>query len=81
MSHVSDQDDAFPVEERHGIGDTTAPFREKPDEETIDQIEAERRRRLDPANRPPNAEVDNTHRHFNPETGHFDDYDEQLHPH
>ncbi|HET7683147.1 MAG TPA: hypothetical protein VFK34_05735 [Marmoricola sp.] len=73
MSHLADDDRYAEQEEGHGTGDTTAPFRERPDDETIEEIEAERRQRLDPANRPPNAEVDNTHRHFNPETGHFDD--------
>jgi hypothetical protein len=39
--------------------------------EEIEQIEAERRERLDPANRPENAEVDNTQRTF--EDGGFRD--------
>lgn len=39
--------------------------------EEIQQIEAERKERLDPDNRPTNAEVDNTERTF--EDGHFKD--------
>jgi hypothetical protein len=35
-------------------------FDEKPPQERIDEIEAERERRLAPENRPDNAEVDNT---------------------
>ncbi len=39
--------------------------------EEIEQIEAERKERLDPDNRPPNAEVDNMDRTF--EDGSFKD--------
>ena len=39
---------------------TSDAFQEKPPQERIDEIEAERERRLDPENRPENAEVDNT---------------------
>jgi hypothetical protein len=45
-----------------------------PDEmsqEEIDEIEAERKRRLDPENRPEMAEVDNTQRQFDVERGEF----------
>ncbi len=38
-----------------------------------DETEAERKQRLDPKNRPANAEVDNTKRIFDPETGRFVD--------
>lgn len=44
-----------------------------------EEIEAEREERLDPDNRPENAEVDNTRREFDAEKGTFtdrDDYDE-----
>jgi hypothetical protein len=41
----------------------------------IDEIEAERERRLDPDNRPDNAEVDNTDRDFDPTRGQFTDSD------
>lgn len=47
-----------------------------PDEmsqEEIDEIEAERQRRLDPENRPDMAEVDNTQREFDLERGEFVD--------
>ena len=47
--------------EQQGTADPTEKFREmKPSEEEIAQIEEERKRRLDPENRPDNAEVDNT---------------------
>ena len=39
---------------------TSDAFQEKPPQERIDEIEADRERRLDPENRPENAEVDNT---------------------
>jgi hypothetical protein len=51
----------------------------KPDEETQKEIEGEREERLDPDNRPENAEVDNTPREFDVERGQFtdsEDYDE-----
>lgn len=47
-----------------GVGDNPAAERagiyEKPSDEEIAEIEAERKRRLDPANRPENSEVMNT---------------------
>ena len=46
---------------------------ETPPEEEVQEIEAERERRLDAKNRPENAEVDNTHRTFDPEVGMFTD--------
>lgn len=39
---------------------------------TEEEVDAERARRLDPANRPEGAEVDNTGRTFDPETGFSD---------
>lgn len=51
----------------------------EPDEETAQEMEEERERRLDPENRPENAEVDNTQRDFDVDHGKFtdrDDYDE-----
>ncbi len=39
---------------------TSDAFQEKPPQERIDEIEADRERRLDPENRPENVEVDNT---------------------
>jgi hypothetical protein len=44
-------------------------------QEEIDEIEAERERRLDPDNRPENAEVDNTERDFDTTTGQFTDHE------
>jgi hypothetical protein len=41
----------------------------------VDEIEAERERRLDPDNRPDNAEVDNTDRDFDATRGQFTDSD------
>lgn len=55
---------------------------ETPDESSnvdLDEVEAERRERLDPENRPDRAEVDNTDRDFDVERGMFTDsegYDE-----
>ena len=44
-----------------GSADPSEVFREmKPSEEEVAEIEEERKRRLDPDNRPENAEVDNT---------------------
>src|SRR5689334_23896992 len=51
----------------------------EPDEDTKQDMEEERERRLDPDNRPDGAEVDNTDRDFDTEKGMFtdaDDYDE-----
>jgi len=44
-----------------------------PDGSTVEEIEAERAERLDPDNRPDGAEIDNTQRTFNEETGMFED--------
>lgn len=58
-----------------GAGDSSAAQRagihEKPPPEEVEAIEAERERRLDPDNRPDNAEIDNTQRTF--EDGQFQD--------
>jgi hypothetical protein len=48
-------------------------FTQRPPDDVVAQIEEERRRRLDPANRPEGAEVDNTHRQFDSEAGMFTD--------
>jgi hypothetical protein len=45
------------------------------DKDLIEKIEEERRERLDPDNRPDNAEVDNTQRTFIPEEARFEDSD------
>ena len=43
--------------------------------EELDEIEAERKERLDPDNRPENAEVDNTDRDFDTTIGQFTDHE------
>jgi hypothetical protein len=48
--------------------------------EEQEEIQAERERRLDPENRPENAEVDNTDRDFDAEIGQFTDIDSDLGP-
>ena len=55
--------------------DTTS----EPDQETQQEMEEERQRRLDPDNRPEAAEVDNTQRDFDVDRGMFtdsEDYDD-----
>ena len=47
-------------EQQTPTGDTSEQFEEKPPEDKIEEIEKERERRLDPDNRPENAEVDNS---------------------
>ena len=56
---------------------------EEPDEDTKQEMEEERERRLYPENRPDGAEVDNTQRTFDTEAGKFtdaDDFDEDDKP-
>lgn len=55
----------------------TDAFFEQPTDTALSEIEAERQRRQ--ANRPPNSEVDNTHRVFNPQIGRFEDCTDPLH--
>ena len=43
------------------------------DDMSDEELEAERRERLDPENRHPNTEVDNTQRDFDAEAGKFND--------
>jgi hypothetical protein len=92
--HDTDQTESGPeggsILDRGGI-DTDAragrslgidPYQE-PDEETKRQIEEDRKERLDPANRPEGAEVDNTERTFDTARGQFtdaDDYDDSEPP-
>ncbi len=45
------------------------------DQDLLKEIEEERKERLDPDNRPENAEVDNTQRTFIPEEARFEDSD------
>ena len=49
---------------------------ERPPDDEVEEIEAERTRRLDADNRPDHAEVDNTHREFDPAVGTFTDSEE-----
>jgi hypothetical protein len=49
------------------------PFEREATEEEIQQLEKERAERLDPANRPRNAQVDNTTRHWISEKEDFED--------
>ncbi|MCH1865246.1 hypothetical protein [Nocardioides sp. CFH 31398] len=44
-----------------------------PDGSTVEEVEADREERLAPENRPDGAEIDNTQRTFNEETGMFED--------
>lgn len=64
-------------------GDAGLPDAHEVPPETIEQIEAERAERLDPANRPEDAEIDNTVRTFDPGSGRFTDdpdYDPEDRP-
>ena len=73
MTDADDQrHDPAAEEGSAGSADPSQAFRENPpDEGEIQEIEEERERRLDPDNRPENAEVDNTGRTF--EDGEFVD--------
>lgn len=55
-------------------GETDGSNHEQSEEEK-QEIEAEQQERLDPENRPSNAEVDNTGREFDPEIGQFTDHE------
>ena len=71
-------DGGIDTDERAGRSLGIEPDKE-PDDETKQDMEEERERRLDPDNRPDGAEVDNTERTFDHERGQFtdsDDYDE-----
>ena len=60
------------------VVDTNQRLEEKDhnrDDVPDDQLEQERKDRLDPEKRPDNTEVDNSDRTFNPETGLFEDTD------
>lgn len=47
-------------------------------DEEAEDLEQERQERLDPENRPTNAEIDNTQRGFNPETAEFEKSGEEV---
>jgi hypothetical protein len=68
-------DGGIDTDERAGRSqgiDTTS----EPDDEVKEQMAEERERRLDPENRPDNAEIDNTQRDFDHEQGMFTDREE-----
>lgn len=62
--------DVAPDPDRTGIQVEKPP---RSEELTEDELEEVRRKRLDPENRPENAEVDNTQRTFDTTTGTFED--------
>ena len=72
MSDSTDTDDTT-------LGETSAETsnddRQELSQEQIHEIETEREERLDPDNRPENAEVDNTDRDFDTTTGQFTDHE------
>lgn len=68
------QNDGVPSEERQS-GTAGLPAEDDVPPETVEAIEKDRAERLDPENRPDGAEVDNTHREFDPEAGMFTDSD------
>ena len=75
-------DGGIVVDARAGRSMGIDPYKE-PDDETKREIEEERKRRLDPDNRPEGAEVDNTERTFDHDRGKFTDsadYDESEPP-
>jgi hypothetical protein len=76
------ESDGVPAEERES-GTAGLPDKDAVPDETIEEIERERAERLDPENRPDDAEVDNTQRTFDSGAGKFtdaDDYDESDRP-
>lgn len=75
-------DGGIDTDERAGRSLGIEPDKE-PDEDTKQDIEQERKERLDPDNRPEGAEVDNTEREFDVDRGQFkdaDDYDDSEPP-
>jgi hypothetical protein len=72
----SGADDSQELTKEQAMGDEDVP------QEKVDKIEKEREERLDPDNRPENAEVDNSDREFDTKHGQFKDadHDEKLGP-
>src|SRR3954447_3401924 len=68
-------DGGIDTDERAGRSLGIEPNAE-PDEDTKQEMEEERERRLDPDNRPDGAEVDNTDRTFDVDRGQFTDSEE-----
>lgn len=87
MSEETKQDSADPAGVEEAGFESTNNSREEteaimqadsPDEidkDLLEEIEAERKERLDPDNRPENAEVDNTQRTFIAEEARFEDHE------
>jgi len=61
------------TESRSETDDQTITDQSSSDQGDDAEVEAERRERLDPDNRPDNAEIDNTDRDFDVEKGLFTD--------
>lgn len=75
-------DGGVDTDERAGRSLGIQPDKE-PDDETKQDMDEERERRLDPDNRPDDVEIDNTQRTFDTDRGMFtdnDDYDENADP-
>ncbi len=72
---MSSDEQRYEVEDASaGTSDPSKKFREMDiPEEQVEEIEHTREERLDPENRPENAEVDNTKRTFDPARGEFTD--------
>ncbi len=70
---MSDTESSEPEDETtsEGSGLTTTHHQAEISDEDRDQLEQERQKRLDPENRPENAEVDNTGREFDVEKNDF----------
>ena len=75
MTDADDKhDDPAAEEGSAGSSDPSQRFRENPpDEQEQQEIDEERKRRLDPENRPEGAEVDNTPRTFDDDEWRFED--------
>lgn len=72
MSESPAQDEQNHGEESEETGGA-APGDAEPSEEEREAIDADRKERLTQENRPEGAEVDNSEREFDPETGMFTD--------
>jgi hypothetical protein len=68
-----DEDPATAEDSSDGSEDSGGTRQPGADPEDAEEIEKERKERLDPDNRPDNVEVDNTKRDFDVEKGMFED--------
>jgi hypothetical protein len=73
---TTDESGALKIDIEDAGGRELRDVDEKPPEDEVREIEEERERRLDPDNRPDDAEVDNTERTFDSDTGLFTDSEE-----